>query len=156
MAQRGRPPKPIEQKRALGNPGKRALPDQMSVELIPQATSVPEPRRPLLRYGRELWDEVWESGLTWISTKSDVELLLMTCEMIDERWNLRVRVMQDGESRDRRALRALDSQIVNNLQLLGFTPSDRSRLGVAEVVAKSRVEELKMMRAKLRGESIDD
>lgn len=156
MAQRGRPPKPVEQKRALGNPGKRALPDQSVVQVIPRADSVPEPRRPLLKYGRELWDEVWSKGVNWLSVASDIELLLMTCEMVDERWNLRVKVMQDGESRDRRALRALDSQILNALSMLGFTPADRTRLGVAEVVAKSRVEELRMMRARLRGESVDD
>lgn len=153
MAQRGRPPKPVEQKRALGNPGKRALPDQNAVQLIPRVDSTPEPRRPLLKYGRELWDEIWSNGVNWISASSDIELLLMTCEMVDERWNLRVKVMQDGEPRDRRALRALDTQILNALSMLGFTPADRTRLGVAEVVAKSRVEELKMMRARLRGES---
>lgn len=152
MAQRGRPPKPVEQKRALGNPGKRALPDQAQVQLLPQVTSIPEPRRPLLKYGRELWDEIWENGVRWISSQSDIELFLMTCEMVDERWNLRVRVMQDQDPRDRRALRALDSQIVNNLQLLGFTPTDRTRLGVAEVAVRSRVEELAAMRARLRGE----
>lgn len=152
MAQRGRPPKPVEQKRALGNPGKRALPDQAQVQLLPQVTSIPEPRRPLLKYGRELWDEIWENGVRWISSQSDIELFLMTCEMVDERWNLRVRVMQDQDPRDRRALRALDSQIVNNLQLLGFTPTDRTRLGVAEVAVRSRVEELAAMRARLRGD----
>jgi hypothetical protein len=63
--------------------------------------------------------------------------------MVDERWNLRARVMQDmDDSRARRGLRELDRQIVSNLSLLGFTPSDRSRLGVAEVKAKTRLEEL--------------
>jgi len=82
-------------------------------------------------------------GATWISDKTDIELLLMTCEMVDERWNLRARVMQDMEdSKARRGLRELDRQIVSNLSLLGFTPSDRSRLGVAEVKAKTRLEEL--------------
>ena len=75
--------------------------------------------------------------------QTDIELLLMTCEMVDERWNLRARVMQDMEdSKARRGLRELDRQIVSNLSLLGFTPSDRSRLGVAEVKAKTRLEEL--------------
>jgi hypothetical protein len=143
----GRPTKPIEQKRLLGNPGKRALPEQSAIMLIPQATTAPNPARPLLKYGQELWDRVWESGINWISPNTDLELLLMTCEMIDERWNLRVRVMTDSNPKDRRGLRELDKQIVSNLGLLGFTPSDRSRLGVAEVKKMSKLEELMAKKA---------
>ena len=138
----GRPSKPIEQKRLLGNPGKRALPDQNEVVLLEPVDQTPEPPRPLLKYGRDLWERVWGIGATWVSDKTDIELLVMTCEMIDERWNLRVQVMQNDDARMRRGLRELDRQIVSNLSLLGFTPSDRSRLGVAEVKARSKLEEL--------------
>jgi hypothetical protein len=96
-----------------------------------------------LKPGREFWDRVWGVGLSWISPNTDVELLLMTCELIDERWNLRVRVMQSGDWRERRGLRDLDARIVSNLSLLGFTPADRSKLGVAEVKAISKMEQLK-------------
>lgn len=146
----GRPSKPLEQKRLLGNPGKRALPDEGTIALIPMATSTPEPTRPLLKYGRELWDKVWDTGINWISPNTDTELLLMTCEMIDERWNLRVRVMTDNDPKDRRGLRELDRAIVSNLSLLGFSPSDRSRLGIAEVKKMSKLEEL-MARKAQRG-----
>ena len=138
--QPGRPSKPIEQKRLLGNPGKRALPDQSTITLIPMAKSTPEPTRPLLKYGRELWDKVWDTGINWISPNTDTELLLMTCEMIDERWNLRVQVMTNNDPKDRRGLRELDKAIVSNLSLLGFSPSDRSRLGLAEVKKMSKLE----------------
>ena len=143
----GRPTKPIEQKRLIGNPGKRPLPEQSAIMLIPQARQTPEPARPLLKYGQELWNRVWESGINWISPNTDLELLLMTCEMIDERWNLRVRVMTDNNAKDRRGLREIDRQIVSNLGLLGFTPSDRSRLGVAEVKKMSKLEELMAKKA---------
>jgi hypothetical protein len=143
----GRPSKPLEQKRLLGNPGKRALPDEGTIALIPMATSTPEPTRPLLKYGRELWDKVWDTGINWISPNTDTELLLMTCEMIDERWNLRVRVMTDNDPKDRRGLRELDRAIVSNLSLLGFSPSDRSRLGIAEVKKMSKLEELMARKA---------
>ena len=145
--QPGRPSKPIEQKRLLGNPGKRALPDQSSITLIPMAESTPEPTRPLLKYGRELWDKVWDTGINWISPNTDTELLLMTCEMIDERWNLRVQVMTNNDPKDRRGLRELDRAIVSNLSLLGFSPSDRSRLGLAEVKKMSKLEELMTKKA---------
>ena len=143
----GRPTKPLEQKRLIGNPGKRALPEQSAIMLIPQASQTPEPARPLLKYGQELWDRVWESGINWISPNTDLEILLMTCELIDERWNLRVRVMTDNNPKDRRGLRELDKQIVSKLRLLGSTPSDRSRLGVAEVKKMSKLEELMAKKA---------
>jgi len=142
----GRPSKPIEQKRMLGNPGKRALPSN-ALE-ISMVTEIPEPSRPLLKYGQELWDKVWGMGATWISPNTDSELLLMTCEMIDERWNLRIKVMQNDDPRMRRGLRELDRQIVSNLSLLGFSPADRSKLGVAEVKAISKLEELQLRKEK--------
>ena len=140
--QPGRPAKPVEQKRLQGNPGKRALPDQSTITLIPMAEVAPEPTRPLLKYGKELWDKVWDTGINWISPNTDTELLLMTCEMIDERWNLRVQVMTNNDPKDRRGLRELDKAIVSNLSLLGFSPSDRSRLGLAEVKKMSKLEEI--------------
>jgi hypothetical protein len=139
----GRPSKPIEVKRKLGNPGKRPLPESNALQILEPVVSIPDPARPLLKYGREFWDKVWGSGLSWISANTDAELLLMTCELVDERWNLRVRVMQSNDWRERRALRELDDRIIRNLSLLGFTPADRSKLGVAEVKAISKMEALK-------------
>lgn len=110
--------------------------------VLARANTIPEPRRPLLKYGQELWDMVWSLGANWISPQTDSELLLMTCEMVDERWNLRIKVMQTDDPKLRRGLRELDRQLVSNLSLLGFSPTDRSRLGVAEVKAASKLEEL--------------
>lgn len=142
MSQRGRPPKPVEQKRMLGNPGKRPLPSGDGVVVLERASETPEPPRELGVAGSALWNRVWERGISWISPDVDIELLVMTCESMDERADLMRVVMSEGESRDRRALRALNSEIVSNLSLLGFTPADRSRLGVAEVKARSKLEEL--------------
>jgi hypothetical protein len=146
MAQVGRPPKPVEQKRLTGNPGKRKLPNEGTVVLLPQAETIPEPLRPLLKHGRTVWDTVWQVGVNWISPNTDVELLLMTCEMIDERWNLRVKVMQSDDAKMRRGLRELDRLIIGNLSLLGFTPADRSRLGWAEVKTQSKLEQIMAMK----------
>lgn len=156
MPQMGRPPRPIEQKRLLGNPGKRAMPKEGSLQILPGISDIPEPPRPLLKYGQELWDKVWEQGLNWISPNTDSELLLMTCEMIDERWNLRVKVMQNNDPKERRGLRELDRLIINNLSLLGFTPADRTRLGVAEVKAQTKLEELMQRKAKRVASTVVD
>jgi hypothetical protein len=85
-------------------------------------------------------------GSSWISSNTDYETMLMTAEMIDERWNLRVKVMTEGQARDRRALRDLDRAIQSQLSSLGLTPADRSRLGVAEVKKLSKIAELRNMR----------
>lgn len=144
MTHRGRPPKPTEIKRLTGNPGKRALPKEGSLVLLPSAYDVPTPPRPLVtEAAKELWERTWTMGQTWLSPTTDIELLLMTCEMIDERWNLRIKVLKDNRPEERRGLRDLERQIVNNLSLLGFTPTDRSRLGVAEVKRVSKLEELR-------------
>ena len=138
------PPKPNELKRKLGNPGKRALPKVGDVIQLPAITSIPEPDRQLFDAGLALWNRVWSLGQTWISQNTDTELLLMTCEMIDERVRLRALVWNNPEAwRERKALRELDKAIVANLSLLGFTPTDITRIGVAEVKGRSKLEELR-------------
>jgi len=146
---KGRPPKPVELKRKTGNPGKRKLPDPITVELLPQAEGIPETPRPLLKPGRRLWDEVWRSGIQWISPTTDMEILLMTCELVNERWNLRVKVMSSDNMGMARRLDSVSNQIVRNLSLLGFTPSDRTRLGVAEVKKASKIQEIMRMKDEL-------
>jgi hypothetical protein len=147
----GRPPKPIEQKRALGNPGKRPLPTEGSLVLLPSMYEIPEPPRPIVtEAAKALWNRTWTMGQTWLSPQTDIELLLMTCEMVDERWNLRIKVLQDNRPEERKGLRDLERQLIANLSLLGFTPTDRSRLGVAEVKKISKLEALREQQNKPR------
>jgi hypothetical protein len=89
--------------------------------------------RPLGVIGRALWDRVWAAGATWLADRIDAETLLIICEQMDERQQLRGSVLRDGNWRDRAALRALDLQVMAGLGLLGFNPTDRARLAVAEV-----------------------
>lgn len=141
----GRPPKPTEQKRRLGNPGKRKLPSA-EVAIVGQV-AVPEPVRPLGQAGGAFWQRVWAVGFAWISPQTDIELLQMVCEQIDERQALRVRVLRDGDWRDRTALRALDAQVLDCLSLLGFTPVDRARLGFVEVKIQNELDAYRKRKA---------
>lgn len=143
----GRPPKPLEEKVRLGNPGKRALPDRANLTALPAAQGPPDPARPLGSAGRALWDRVWGAGATWLAQLVDAEQVLILCEQADERAQLRVQVLRDGNWRDRAALRALDSQVLDGLAVLGFNPVDRSRLGVAEVKAISELDKIGARRA---------
>lgn len=149
-ARKGRPPKPVEQKRAAGNPGKRTLPTQGEIVALPPAATLnltPEPGRPLGRPGRTMWDRAWQYGHRWIA-ETDVEMLLMVCEQIDERAALRVRVLRDNDWRERAGLRALDAAIHDGLAALGFTPEARTRLSLGEVRVADAIQEY---RAKAAG-----
>lgn len=129
----GRKPKPTELKRRLGNPGKRALP-KAEVVALPYAQEAPVPRRKLLRAGEALWEQIWCSGAIWLRPDMDYEMCLMLCEMADEREFLRIHTLQTPDAwRERRALRELDKQITSMLGSIGFSPTDRARLGIGEV-----------------------
>jgi hypothetical protein len=43
---------------------------------------------------------------------------------------------------ERAGLRSLEKQIEENLNILGFTPTARQKLGIQEVKAQSRLEEI--------------
>jgi len=51
-----------------------------------------------------------------------------------------------GDWRDRVALRSLDSQLQTMLSLLGMSPTDRAKLGVAEVQARTKIQDLLLKR----------
>jgi phage terminase small subunit len=136
------PPKPNERKRKIGNPGRRPLPDLKNVITLPMADATPQPPRPLGQEGMKLWNRIWDSGRTWISPTSDIELVTILCESMDERTLLRLTVLRGTDWRDRVALRTLEGQLVSILSALGLNPTDRSRLGVAEVKARGALEDL--------------
>lgn len=143
----GNPPKPVERKRALGNPGKRALPSKSKVIALPAVgPEPPDPPRPLGPEGLKLWGRVWKAGRAWISPTTDLEVVLMLCESMDERVALRVAVLRGADWRERIALRHLDRQLSSLLGQLAFTPVERARLGMAEVDNASRFESLRARR----------
>jgi hypothetical protein len=115
--------------------------------VIPAAIDTPIANRKLFIQGQAFWDKVWEIGGLWISPTTDYEIMLMTAEMIDERGNLRAKVLTEGSPKDRRALRELERSITGNLAMLGLNPAERTRLGLAEVKRQSKLAELKGMRS---------
>lgn len=134
------PGKPAELKKKLGS--RHYKPNEV-VYVLPEVDGVPDPLRPLGESGQDLWNRAWQLGRNWISNKSDVDLLLLVCEQLDERDILRKFVLQNLEAwHERNALRIIERDITTNLSQLGFTPTARTKLGVAEVTAKSKLEEL--------------
>lgn len=106
-----------------------------------------EPARPLEFAGRQLWEAAMKTGENWIARNSDTQLLLLTCEQMDRRNDLMTKIIETDEWRLYRALHDLEKMITTNLSLLGFTPTDRSRLGIAEVKKASKLEELMSRKA---------
>jgi hypothetical protein len=137
------PGKPAEVKRKLGAKGYKGK-VSADVILLPAVSAIPEPLKPLSGSGLDLWDRTWQRGFIWLSVNTDVQLLQMVCEQLDERDSLRAYVLENIEAwHERSALRELEKSIRSNLSLLGFTPTDRMKLGVAEVKAESKMEQLK-------------
>ena len=147
----GRPPTPTERKRRTGNPGKRALP--VPVVQLAAVASIPPAPDSLGEAGARVWDRVWTAGQAWLSPATDLDVLTRLCEAHDEREAMRDQVAQDGymvagSMGQMRAhpllseIRALESQITKYESLCGFTPTDRARLGYAEVKRASKLDEL--------------
>ena len=135
------PPKPLEQKRKLGNPGKQKLPNAEQTLALP--SGYVDPPRPLEFAGQQLWDAAFKHGGTWISSNTDIPLLTLTCEQLDRREELRSAIAENGLDRQLiMSINETEKLISSNLGLLGFSPADRTRLGLAEVKTQSKLQEL--------------
>lgn len=134
------PAVPVEKKRQLGNPGKRALPGEDAIVLYAGRIEAPED---LGVAGSALWSRVFDEGEIWISPRLDVTLLERVCRALDRVVTLER--MFESDPSDRKVLMSInetDKLIMSGLGLLGFTPSDRAKLGLAEVKRQSKLDEL--------------
>jgi len=103
--------------------------------------------------GQRAWERLWTAGQAWLSPATDLDVLTRLCEAHDEREAMRDQVAQDGymvtgSMGQLRAhpllseIRALESQMTKWESLCGFTPTDRARLGYAEIKRASKLDEL--------------
>jgi hypothetical protein len=135
------PPKPAELKIMQGNPGKRAM--RLNDAIAPMEYGYTEPLRPLDEAGKQLWDSIFGAGELWISIKTDTQLVQMVCELLDRREHLRNAWASNPVDRQvNMSLLETEKQIISSLSLLGFTPADRTRLGLVSAKTKSKLEEL--------------
>lgn len=146
----GRPVKPAEQKRRLGNPGKRALPDVATVTPLPALPADVPPS--LEAAGAALWVGVTDRAAAWLAP-SDEPVLLLLCELADRREIFRTALEEhgalilrpDGHMVANPAalmLSDVEKRMVHIASLLGLTPADRTRIGLGEVKAKNAFEEM--------------
>lgn len=152
MARTGRPPKPAELKRATGrhpgvDSGGRRLPAVADVVALPMAAGTPEPPVDLGLEGRELWGKAWAAAITWLSPDTDLASVVSACRLADDLEVARRRYRATSDPGDARAVTGFVKALHEALSVLGFDPTSRSRLGVAEVKRVSALEELARKRA---------
>ena len=138
----GRPPKPNELKRLLGNPGQRPLPDLNNITHLPMAREIPAPPENLGELGLKFWNRAWGMAVTWLSPASDIDAIENAAKLADATEAARNRYMATLEPNDGRAYVAINKAYTDALTSLGFDPVSRSRLGVAEVRAATSIDRL--------------
>jgi hypothetical protein len=137
----GNPSKPAELKLMQGNPGKRAM--RLNDAIAPLDYGYVEPIRPLGVVGKQFWDSVFGAGELWISIKTDTQLVQLACELLDRREVLREAWAANPVDRPTNmSLLETEKQIISAFSLMGFSPSDRTRLGLVSAKTKSKLEEL--------------
>mgnify|MGYP002628172210 CR=1 FL=1 len=146
-------PVPIERKRALGNPGKRALPSLIETLAIEALSSAP---LNLAGVGLDAWNQI-SSNSPWLS-ESDLTLLSLYCEKVERHAEMLDKLKatdfvfftEKGYAYSNPLvgmLATIETDMVKILSLMGLTPADRSRLGLAEVKAASTLEKLRAAKA---------
>lgn len=152
----GRPPVPVERKRKLGNPGKRPLPDTEDVAPL-SAIPLDVPGH-LGDHGAALWVRVID-GAIWLAD-TDKPTLELLCEKVDRREGFKeilaaespVLYTEKGYAYAHPIvgmLSTIENEIAKLFGAIGLTPTDRTRMGLAEVKAKNAFEE---MLARKRGD----
>lgn len=160
----GRPSKPVEMHRLAGNPSKKQLPNApLPGEGLPSVDGVPTPPS-LGEDGLDLWVNVWQAGRAWLSPASDYALIKKLCEAEDEHEEIRRQLSTGVVERFYATsngqlvthplvtqLGNLRSQMTAWLAAIGFSPADRSRLGLAEVRVRDELDDLAKRRIERTG-----
>lgn len=131
---RGRPPKPVAELQRIGTyRADRHQPD-LGENLPAVSGQIDQPAALL-----EVFDRVLGEGVGWLKTTDEPTLALLR-QLLLEADELSVAVQTDNSLR--KDLRDVTKQIIMLLSALGFDPTSRSRLGIAEVKTRSRLQEI--------------
>ena len=160
----GRPPKPVEEKRRIGNPGRRPLPEP--VAYLAPVTEVPKPPTGLRAGGKRQWCQIHEAARVWVNAGLDAGMVERVCRLWDEMDRLRREVEKHGYLLEEpitagqqgkivgtrlvanpavRMLRDAEKQWQSMMSDLCIPPAARARLGLVQVKAaaeKSKLEQI--------------
>lgn len=138
------PPKPVELKALQGNPGRRPIHETEVVDVPFGVAVAPDG---LGAAGLSLWQTVYEAGELWVSSRTDSHLVEQVCRQMDRVAELRELWLVDPADRSlNTTLLETEKAVQSGLSLLGFTPADRTRLGLVSARAKSKLEEIMAMK----------
>jgi P27 family predicted phage terminase small subunit len=161
---RGAKAQPIESHRARGNPGHKkmsAAPTPETAVVVVEASHTPLAPEWCTDYGADVWRRVWFAGRRHLSEQHDmlmVELLVEKLQLlkrlrdwlgddVTRRWY----TTANGQTVTHPAVKQIeqaDAQITGWLQLLGFTVSDRARLGLFEIRVANELDEYRRRHSK--------
>jgi hypothetical protein len=93
--------------------------------------------------GKRFWDSIFGAGELWISIKTDTQLVQLVCEQLDRRELIKQQIQADPTDPTwYRQANEVEKAIVTGLSLLGFSPADRTRLGLVSARTKTKLEEI--------------
>jgi hypothetical protein len=106
------------------------------------AEGIPTPPDALGESGLKVWNQAWIGGAVWISPDSDVMALERVCKLADA-VDFAFKIFSvSGDGNAGRLYVQLTHEFGLALSAMGFDPVSRTRMGVAEVTAKSKLEQL--------------
>lgn len=146
----GRPPKPVELKQKQGTYRKDRDKSLKNNNVIPfnPIEEIPPTPADLQLEGTKVWQTVWTAGASWINAESDSLLVEQAARLKDLFIIAQNRAMVTTDPGDIRAALQASNEYTRALSALGFTPTDRTKMGVQQVQAVSTLEKL---RAKKNG-----
>ena len=156
---RGGKAQPTERHRAKGNTAKKKLPPvpdtntslvNVSLDHVPVAPEWCDD------YGAAVWQSVWLAGRRHLSEQHDAILIGLLVERLQDRRTIRDWLGDHPENRwyvtangqvvthpAVKQIEQIDAQVTGWLSMLGFSPSDRARLGLAEIRVANELDEFR-------------
>jgi P27 family predicted phage terminase small subunit len=164
-AGRGKRMEPIEKKRKRGaqiRNGLAAMPVPEFALATINLTDVPPAPATLGECGKAYWTMFWDAGRRHLSEKHDSALVTKLCAAIEQtsliehwqgsdvsRWFYATANGQLVTHPLIKQKQELNAQITAWLSLLGFTPSDRARLGLAEIRVANELDNFRRRNTKV-------
>lgn len=158
----GRRHTPLERKQALAkgdgvSPGGRKVAIPTARQQIERRSDAPPTPRAMGRRGKLEWKKIWAAG-PWISSSQDYHWVEQICRAYDEIQVYRSTVERDGLVQTGSQgqpvahpliseIRRCEQTIRSCLSILGFSPTDRARLGLDELKRENALLDL-MKKAK--------
>lgn len=164
----GRPPIPLE-RREVSKRGDGLLPGGhrpkpgKTVEVRARANlAAPEPPEGLGERGLEEWEKIWDAGARWLHPDEDYHWTEQISRAYDDIAAFREEIDKTGlivkgyagqmtANPLLREIRDAEAVIRKCLSLLGFSPTDRAKLGLAEIQRQTGLAKMQAETARLRG-----